>query len=267
MSIFEQRTLTCPHCGAAAEHSVAVSINGGRAPQYRQQILDGTFQVITCPSCGEKADADGPFIYVDLQARHWIGCYPRAWEPGWRDYENEPLDSWRRSMVDHAPAQVRRMADGFRVRAVFGLPALREKLLCFVHDIDDRVLEALKLDLMRGRPALAMHPAARPLLIEVGDATLALIARVPPSPAEGAWLGASPAPGAKSDTASTGASSGARAAWRDLRITVPRAELDRVRADAPAWAAVLAEVAGGPYVDLGRIMLSGTARPAAERSP
>jgi hypothetical protein len=226
MSIFEQRTLTCPHCGAQAEHSVAVSINGGRAPQYRQQILDGSFQVITCPACGEKADADGPFIYFDLHARHWIGCYPRAWEPAWRSYENEPLDSWPRSMVDHAPSSVRRMADGFRVRAVFGLPALREKLLCFVHDIDDRVLEAPKLELMRSHAALAMHPAARPLLLEVRDASLALIARVPPAPAGAGDA----APDAAPDQ---------RAAWRDLRITAPRAELERIRSDASAWAALL----------------------------
>lgn len=244
MSIFEQRTLTCPHCGTQAEHTVAVSVNGGRSPQYRQQILEGSFQVMTCATCGEKADADGPFIYIDLRARQWIGCFPRAWEPAWRSYENEPMDSWRRSMVDHAPANVRRMSDGFRVRAVFGLPALREKLLCFVHDIDDRVLEALKLDLLRSHPALAMHPAARPLLVEVGGATLVLIAQVPP---------ASP----------DSASGDAGAAWRDVRITAPRAELDRIRADAPAWAGVLVEVARGPYVDLGRIMLSGTARLSA----
>jgi hypothetical protein len=248
MSIFEQRTLTCPHCGAQAEHTVAVSVNGGRAPQYRQQILDGSFQVMTCATCGKKAEADGPFIYIDLRAKQWIGCFPRAWEPAWRSYENEPLDSWRRSMVDHAPSNVRRMSDGFRVRAVFGLPALREKLLCFVHDIDDRVLEALKLDLLRGHPALVMHPDARPLLVEVGDASLVLIAHAPPAPA--AADGAAPAarPGA---------------AGRDVRITVSRAELDRIRADASAWTSVLAEVGGGPYVDLGRIMLSGTAPPTA----
>jgi hypothetical protein len=247
MSIFEQRTLTCPHCGARAEHAVAVSVNGGRSPQYRQQILDGSFQVMTCATCGEKADADGPFIYIDLRAKQWIGCFPRAWEAAWRSYENEPLDSWRRSMVDHAPSNVRRMADGFRVRAVFGLPALREKLLCFVHDIDDRVLEALKLDLLRSHPALVMNPDARPLLVEAGDATLVLIAHVPPSPAA-------------ADSAGLGAAPASRAAWRDVRITMPRAELDRIRADASAWASVLVEVAGGPYVDLGRIMLTGTAR-------
>jgi hypothetical protein len=183
MSIFEQRTLTCPHCAAQAEHTVAVSVNGGHAPQYRQQILEGSFQVITCATCGEKAEADGSFIYIDLRAKQWIGCFPRAREPAWRSYENEPLDSWRRSMIDHAPSNVRRRSDGFHVRAVFGLPALREKLLCFVHDIDDRVLEALKLDLMRGHPALVMHPDARPLLGDVGDASLVLLAHVPPSPA------------------------------------------------------------------------------------
>jgi hypothetical protein len=65
------------------------------------------------------------------------------------------------------------------------------------------------------------------------------------------------------DSAAQAAAPDARAAWRDVRITVARAEFDRIPADASAWASVLVEVGGGPYVDLGRIMLSGTARPAA----
>lgn len=248
MSIFEPRTLTCPHCGVDAEHAVAVSINGGRSPQYRQQILDGSFQVIACPTCGKKTEADGPFIYIDLRDKIWIGCFPRAWEPAWRSFENEPLDSWRRSMIDHAPSNVRRMADGFRVRAVFGLPALREKLLCLQHGIDDRLLEALKLDLLRRHEALAMHPAARPLLIDVDGAALAMVSLLPPP---------------ESDGASLGAALGFQATWRNVRFSVPRGELDRIRDDAAAWSAAIVQVSGGPYVDLGRMMLSGTARPPA----
>ncbi len=76
-----------------------------------------------------------------------------------------------------------------------------------------------------------------------------LIAHVPPSPVA-------------ADSASSGATPGSRATWRDVRIAVPRAELGRISGDASAWASVLIEVAGGAYVDLGRIMLSGTARAA-----
>jgi hypothetical protein len=247
MSVFRERSVTCPGCGTATERSVAISVNGERSAQHRAEILAGTFQVFECPSCHQAAQADGPLLYVELAARRWIGCFPRAWETSWRHLENEPLDNWRRTMIDHAPASVRKMSDGFVVRAVFGLPALREKILCLDHGCDDRLLEVLKLDLMRTSGELLVHPDARPLLIDASDDALLFVAGKP--------------------AGQSALEFGIGARWvDDVRFSVPRSRLVQIGHESSRWADALRRLSGGPYVDLGRIMLEGTAElpPGAE---
>lgn len=220
MSVFRECALRCPHCDHRWSASMAVSVNGERSPALRAQIRAGTFQQMACPACGRVTPADGPLLYVEVAARRWIGCHARADEPRWRELESEPLDTWRRAFIDHAPATVRKLAGGFVIRAVFGLPALREKLACFDAGLDDRLLEALKLDLMRTPGAdLTLHPAARPVLVEADETRLCF-------------------------------------ALGDGRtLDVPRARYDALAADRGAWADAIRKLSAGPYVDVGRLML------------
>lgn len=245
MSVLELRTLTCPHCGTESEREVAVSVDGSRSSEDRAAILAGRFQVYTCRGCDTASTADGPLVYLDLERRHFIGCYPRAWELSWRNLEHEPRDTWRRTVVDHAPAAVRKSADGYFVRAVFGLPMLREKLLCLDSDIDDRLVEALKFDLMRSGQ-LAMHPMARPVLTEVGSEDLVFAGQVVADgehTSEGAALGVTIEP---------------EPDWRVVHFVVPRARLTELHDARTEWRDFWREMSMSPYVDTGRLLIAGT---------
>ena len=226
MSVYEDRTLTCPHCRHQTTQSVAVSLDGDRATQERQAILDGTFQRLTCAACGTSFRADGPLIYIDFDAKLWLGVFPAPWEVAWWDHENEPQGAFQRYMIDHCPPLVRAWAPGFVVRAVFGLEHLREKLVAHEAGIDDRVLEAYKLDLLRSLGPYDLTPGARPRMREA-NATDAVFHVPRPEP---------------------------DAPDRLAIVRIPRAEIDRVAAGRDAaWAATIAAVSAGPYVDLGRI--------------
>lgn len=224
MSVFRDCELSCPRCGETHVASLAVSVNGERSRHLRDAILAGAFQQIPCPACGAVTPADGPLLYVEMGARRFIGCQPRGWEGAWRELEGEALDTWRRTFIDHAPETVRRMSAGFVVRTVFGLHALREKLVCFDAGIDDRLVEVLKLDLMRtpGGP-LVMSPAGRPTLIEADGERLVFA------------------------VAGAGVSA------------VPRARYDAIADGKGAWADAIRRVSSGPYVDVGRLLIAGTA--------
>jgi hypothetical protein len=227
VSRYEDRLLTCPHCQHQFNQSVAVSLDGDAAAQ-RQAILDGTFQRLTCAACGTAFVADGPLIYIDFDAKLWISVFPTPWESAWWDHEDEPQVVFQRYMIDHCPPLVRSCAPGFTVRAVFGIERLREKLVAYDAAIDDRVLEAYKLDLLRGLGPYDLAQSARPRLREV-SATEAVF-HVP-----------RPEPGAPD---------------RNAIVRIPRTEIDRVAAERDgAWAATLEAVSAGPYVDLGRIFV------------
>lgn len=61
---------------------------------------------------------------------------------------------------------------------------------------------------------------------------------------------------------------GIAAHWVDgVRFAVPRSRLVEIGRESSRWADALRRLAGGPYVDLGRIMIEGTADlpPGAER--
>jgi hypothetical protein len=247
MSVFEPRTLTCPHCGAVSEQNVAISLNGDRSSEERQAILDGRFQVFQCAACGVPSTADGPLMYVDFERRHFIGCYPRTWETAWRSLENEPMATWRRTIVEHAPASMRKISHGFVVRAVFGLPMLREKLLCLDHGIDDRMLETLKFDLMRTN-TLPMHAMARPILDHIDDDDMHLEFGAQ-EPADNAGA---------SERAALGLSAEEDPAWQPIRFRIPRSRIDALADARGDWGAFLRELSAGPYVDVGRLVIPGT---------
>lgn len=235
MSIYQQRALTCPHCQHVATWSVAVSLEASRAARQRQDILDGTFQRFPCSACGQTFRADGPLIYLDFDAKLWIGVFPAPWETAWWEHEAEPLGAFQRSMTDNCPPLVRSWAPGFEVRAVFGLECLREKLVAHAAGIDDRVLEAYKLDLLRGMGPYDLAPSARPRLREISGASAVFHV---PRPEAGE-------PG------------------RCAVVRVPRAEIDRIaRLGDGEWASTIAAVSAGPYVDLGRIFISHPAAAA-----
>lgn len=235
MSIYEKRTLTCPHCGHQVETSVAVSLNAARARVQRQAIMDGTFQRFECETCHERFRADGPLIYIDFDQKLWIGVFPAPWESTWWKHEQEPALAFQRNIEENSPPMVKEWAPGFSIRAVFGLECLREKLVAHAAGIDDRVLEAYKLDLLRGMGPYELSRRARPRLrkVEGGE----LFFHVPrPEPAT---------------------------PNRIAMVKVPRAELDRIDTSREAWTQVIATLSEGPYVDLGRIFIPVTADQAA----
>lgn len=235
MSIYEKRMLTCPHCGHQVEKSVAVSLNAARARVQRQEILDGTFQRFECETCHERFRADGPLIYIDFDQKVWIGVFPAPWESAWWKHEQEPALSFQRNIEENSPPMVKEWAPGFVIRAVFGLEGLREKLVAHAAGIDDRVLEAYKLDLLRGMGPYELSGRARPRLrkVEGGE----LFFHVPrPEPGN---------PG------------------RVAMVRVAAAELGRIEANRAAWGQTLDTLSEGPYVDLGRIFIPVTADQAA----
>ncbi|MCK6524068.1 CpXC domain-containing protein [Myxococcota bacterium] len=226
MSTFALRPRRCLACGVSSEREVAVSLNGERRPDLRAAILDGSFQRYPCPSCGAPCRVQDPFVYLHFARKEWITCFSPEREPDWARLECEPMEDWREGMVTFAPPLVRDLSAGFRVRAVFGVDALREKLLCFEHGLDDAWLELLKLQLHRERADLTFSPRQRLRLYAVESDTL--------------WFGV------------TGA---------NRTLGVAREALLALQEDPIAWLTPMEHLTRGPYVDLGRIMFAPESAP------
>ena len=150
MSVFRDRAIPCPHCGVVARREVALSVAAPRRPDVRAAILADTFQRWRCDACKKPQVVEGPLSYIDFDRREFIGAYPAAWLASWRSVEQELVASFHSALEEFAPPLVQAIAaEGFFVRAVFGLTSLREKILAHELGIDDHALEAVKLDAER----------------------------------------------------------------------------------------------------------------------
>jgi hypothetical protein len=229
MSVFRDRSIACPKCGEREERYLAISLNAPRAAKVRQAILDGEFQNFTCAKCATRFCVDGPLVWLDFPNKRWLMVFPSAWEASWRALELDPVQSHQEAMVDFAPEMVQAQSGGYTIRTLFGFSQLRDKLRALEAGLDDQALEVLKLDAMRQGNGIALHPTERLELVSAGDTLVLAVAGDP-----------------------------------TRRIEVPRARLDEIAADHAPWNAAFAAVTGGPYVDVGRMLIAGDApRPAA----
>ena len=149
MSLFNNATVACPHCGESREISWAASVNAVRRPDLRAAILDRSFQAEPCESCGTQIRLPPHLTYVDMKRGDWILVYAADELPEWTKKEAEAQALFNESFGPAAPAASREMAEGVSPRIAFGWPALREKLICTELGLDDVTLEILKIAMMK----------------------------------------------------------------------------------------------------------------------
>jgi hypothetical protein len=223
VSTFTDIEVACPVCAAVEVRTVATSINVTRAPEYRDIILEGRFQRTTCQACGADFTPVVPFVYLDFGRSQYIGVYPETAEATWWEVEHEPAEAFDRNLGEHAPDPARPIGVGFRVRTVFGLTALREKIVALSAGLDDAVLETLKLRYMAVLDDLALDLRRRPRLIEASEDDLTFLVLDP-------------------DTDEL------------TRMQLPRSAYDEVGDDEELTSTFGARLSEGPYRDTGRLL-------------
>jgi hypothetical protein len=229
MSTFVPRDLECPDCGVTTRRQVAISLNPLRSLAAVAALELGRFQVWDCPSCGRRLEVDDPFLFTDLDGDLLVAQFPAEWEHEWPRYERLARAVWERNAGGGAPPIARSVFRDAMCRVVFGLDALREKVLIHAHGLDDAVIEALKLDLVRADIRCAFGPSFRPRVTAVRDDLLSFTIPLSVPTEDGTF----PVD----------------------RVQVPLAAYHGLAAERPRWHSLLAEFSDALYVDLGRIYL------------
>jgi hypothetical protein len=175
--MFRPYDLVCAACAHTFPVELVPAVQITHLPQARQQILDGTFQVFTCPSCAQPTAIESSLVYTDLARGQYVAVESAA-GLGWQAAKLRHQAVFEECFVN-APSIARELGRTIRKRVVFGFRALREKLLLWHAELDDYVVEAVKGDLAR---ELGLQPA-EPLfrLARVLPGGHLLFARFPPS--------------------------------------------------------------------------------------
>jgi ribosomal protein S27AE len=160
VSTFVAVEARCPRCGHTFSAEAATGLHVSRMPEIRARILAGTFHRFDCPACDQSVVLhDRTFVYTDFDRWHWITCYPRGGLRYRSALHAQAEEAFDQVLRREGPAFVREeWAPRFVRRVVYGLAALREKLLVLEAGLDDRALERFKWMLVRDVPLSPFHP-------------------------------------------------------------------------------------------------------------
>src|SRR5262249_36917688 len=127
MSLFLTQTIACPACKQSVEFDVNYSINADRRPDFREAILDGSFQVEECEHCGKAFRLEPQLSYIDLARRQWVLVHPGPRRTDWPQLEEDAKATYDLAYGPQAPASARAIGSALVPRVAFGWAALREK--------------------------------------------------------------------------------------------------------------------------------------------
>lgn len=149
MSRTHTANLTCPECQSPVRIEVYASVNCDRHPELREQVLDGSFQTKAC-ECGVQLCLEAKELsWLDATRKQWLVIRSNADLPDWQEHEQATAELFETALGSKAPAVAQEIGEGMSPRLVFGLPALREKLLLRDLELDDSIVECMKLQLMK----------------------------------------------------------------------------------------------------------------------
>jgi len=223
MSITVPHDLRC-RCGETLHVQLVASLNAGRHPALRQQVLDRQLHIFECHYCGIRTLVEHAFGYIDFERRQLIGVYPLRELERARACAEEVMAIYGQRLRDEAPLMFRARARDFLVRVCFGYEDLREKLVADDAGLSDLVLEALKCELIAGDARLRAAAIVTLRLDAItADGDLAFL---------GDWMVPPP---------------------QVLRIVVARADYDAVAARRATLLDELPGLASGPHVSLLRL--------------
>lgn len=143
MSTWAKHDVSCPDCGHAQQVPLLKGMHITRLPEARAAILDGTFQMFTCPDCDSAFGVERPTIYTDFESRVYLAMELDGQEDlaAQRAKHQKVFDD----CFVFGPDVAAEIGQGMTCRLVVGLRALREKVLALHHSLDDRALEGVKL--------------------------------------------------------------------------------------------------------------------------
>jgi CpXC protein len=152
MSTWRERELACA-CGQAIRARVAVGAHVGRAPQVRTAVLDRSFHRFAC-ACGAVVAVDTQFEYFDLERRQLVLVGATSDRGAWRELEHRLRTTVLRAL-DYGSPLTSDLVARLLPRVVFGLEALREKLVLADAGLDDGLIECVKIRAIANDPELA----------------------------------------------------------------------------------------------------------------
>jgi hypothetical protein len=141
-------------CGTVSVASLPDSVNVERTPAVREAILSGAFNRFECAACKRNVTVEKSFFYIDPQCGDYFSVKPRQDRHMWRAVSDQLARASKRLAIES-------LTSAPRLRVIFGMAELREKLVAEDLGLDDAALELLKVGVIHEHPFLIQRPRLR----------------------------------------------------------------------------------------------------------
>lgn len=131
MSRISTQEIKCPHCGEKIDFVYWESINVTLNPDMKERVLNGEAFRCECPHCNQSFGVEYPTLYHDMDKHFMIHCNPMLM--------HEETRQMMRTLL-----QLEMLPD-YRQRFTLEQNEMKEKILIFENDLDDRIIEIMKL--------------------------------------------------------------------------------------------------------------------------
>lgn len=135
MSKIIEEKVVCPKCGKEQTIKRYESVNVTLEPELKDVIKSGYFFAFTCEECGVKIPMIYPCLYHDMENKKMIWLVP--------DCPREQVEEINK--VNSSKDMPEDLSYGYQNRIVKNVDSLREKILIWDEDLDDRIIEILKV--------------------------------------------------------------------------------------------------------------------------
>lgn len=172
MSVVKTVHIPCSTCNTEISLEICFSVNAGLRPDYREAILNGSFQQFTCESCHHTFRIEPEFTYLDTRRGQYFQAHPAQKAVDWAEVERHTTELWEAAFTK---GQAKSLGNSLTPRLVFGWTALVEKLRCEEYNIDDVALELVKMAIIRSSENLLMTDVVELRMVGLEDETLEMI--------------------------------------------------------------------------------------------
>lgn len=136
MSKFSYSQVTCPKCNKTQKVKVWDSINVNLDTEQKENIMSGKLFKFICDECGFTTRVEYPCLYHDMDKNLMIYCIPNF--SGDTKILDKMLNKLKSDSLENS-------IKNYEFRVVKDTNKLAEKIKIFDEELDDRVIEIIKI--------------------------------------------------------------------------------------------------------------------------
>ena len=148
MSINSKQTLPCPKCGQQNDVTIWNMITAHDSPDLKKDLLSGRVNFFVCGSCGYRALMPNALLYHDIDKKLLFSFSPC-------DDPAEAQELFEKVIETSEESGELKKLEGYNLRFITNINDLMEKIITFDAELNDKVVEVIKIMILSQDPDTA----------------------------------------------------------------------------------------------------------------